>query len=253
MNSGTYRHGSGRVKVSPKIKETLLALMQREGDTGQKKQYPAKWYRVEVAKELKLPDSNNPSLRSYEVFINRLRHELRVTNPLDEDWHIGTLLDYPLPPEAVAKICDYKVKSIRARDKKLISERKKGRPTAKLLKYPGGLSIREALWMGRLSALPLSVDHLRWFASFYASREIMRALLGDEYRFDVDYDEIWLKLLKDRPDDLLKEDFTAFTLEEARKINKEWGESLTPEQVERFYNMADKIDKKQRQVKRNER
>lgn len=223
MNVGTYRES--RVKVTSEIKKELVRLMQDEEDTGQKKKHPAKWYRNAVSTNLSLVEGANPSLRAYEVTITKLRDVLEATNPLDEEWHIGTLRDYPLPPEAVAKILEYKVKARSAGSADYIS-------------------VRNALWMARFSQLPLSVDNLWWLGRRYSTKEQLFDFIGEEYAFSPDSDEFLLKLLSTRSADLMKENFTPVTPNLLADFAKWVSENVTPE---RQKEMADKKRKHKRE------
>jgi hypothetical protein len=98
MNGG-YR--TARVKVTREIREALTGLLQQEADFLEKKKHPAKWYRDEAGKALKLADRDNPSLRSYEVLLSEIRPRLLKHNPIDDPWSITTLDNWPIPPDAL--------------------------------------------------------------------------------------------------------------------------------------------------------
>jgi len=102
MNERDYREG--RVRVSKPIEESLIELIKQEDDIAKKKKHPAKWYRDEVAKFLKLSERDNPSLRSYEDKISYFRERLRIKNPLDAPWSIAASLKYGISPEATADL-----------------------------------------------------------------------------------------------------------------------------------------------------
>ena len=53
-----------RIRVTERIKVTLIDLVEQEEDFKKKKKHKAMWYRDEVGRELKLTEDNNPSLRS---------------------------------------------------------------------------------------------------------------------------------------------------------------------------------------------
>ncbi|MBI4303098.1 MAG: hypothetical protein HY665_02000 [Chloroflexi bacterium] len=88
----------------------------------------------------------------YETLIKRIskarNHE---TGPLEVTWHLGTVVDYPLNPDAIAKIFEWKTESIDGRFR--------------------NISIRTAQWISRLASLPLSVDMLYLYALLYSSSE----------------------------------------------------------------------------------
>lgn len=105
------------------------------------------------------------------------------TSPLDQPWSVGTLKDneYFIEPIAVSKIFQLKMKGL---------ER---------------LSIRTALWISRLSALPLSIDMLYMYAFLYAKDERLSEISGSKYVFDSkDIDVSLLKLLRN-PDKSMKD------------------------------------------------
>ena len=58
MKKRVYR--PSRVRVSSDIENELFRLVEQEQDTNKKKKHPAWWYRDEVAKLLRLKESNNP-------------------------------------------------------------------------------------------------------------------------------------------------------------------------------------------------
>ncbi len=135
MNHRDYR--LSRVKVTKDIKDKLLELLMKEGDVERKKKHPASWYQAEVAKELKLADENNPSLRSYEKEIQPLRKALQTKDPLDEPWSIGACVEQKiyLSTEDIFHILQVRQKQLK--DENLATQ----------------LSIRQALWMARLYAV----------------------------------------------------------------------------------------------------
>lgn len=187
MNARVYREA--RIKVTPEIKKCVIELMDAEDDTSAKKKHPAKWYRAEVAKALKLTDETITSLRSFEVMIDNLRTNFKVVNPLEAEWHLGTLKDYPLSPLGIAKLFEFKLKANEA-------ER-------------NYVTIRQALWMDKLSALPISPYMLSKIASHYSIQEKMCDLVGDNSALSPEHDEeALLRLLREYPDEMATKDFS---------------------------------------------
>jgi len=92
MNNGIYR--PGRVRVSADIEHAIFRLVEQEKDVNKKKKHPAWWYRDEVAKLLNLQEKNNPSIRSYEEMIRKIRIKLRSRDTLDNPWCIGDCMKY---------------------------------------------------------------------------------------------------------------------------------------------------------------
>lgn len=143
---------------------------------------------------------------------------------LQKEWHLGTLLDHPIAPEDVAKIIKYKLRMRRS------------------------LTIREALWMARLSGLPLSVDWLAFFGRRYARNEELYYLIGEEFAFNEEFDSFLLKMLREHPDNLLK-DMKPLSDE---KLIKHWENMIRPITPELFKDVTEKLNKHKRTVK-NER
>jgi len=139
-----------RVSVSKEIKSTIIELIKKEQDTQKKKKHPANWYRDEVAKTLNLKDENNPSLRSYEEAIRKLKKKLVEPNPLDQRWTLGACSAYSqfFPPDSLSLLMDYK-------------------------KY--FLTIRHAIWIVRLRYLVAEKYPQKeapfWISSAYARAE----------------------------------------------------------------------------------
>lgn len=81
---------------STKVKEVLTRLLLEERDSlaqgNIKKPLKATHYRSTVIGYLGLNEDNSPSLRSFEVWIQQLRKDLKVSNSLDQPWCIGASL-----------------------------------------------------------------------------------------------------------------------------------------------------------------
>ncbi len=156
MSKRDYREN--RVKVSVEIERTIFDLMLREKDTERKRKHPAKWYQREVAKELKLADKDNPSLRSYESKIQPLRKAFQAKNPQDESWSMVTLDEHPIHPEAIPAVLNvWKLRT----------------------EVGGTFTIREAKWAGRLSALLTEGTWtLSAWSHSYAQTELYYQLAG---------------------------------------------------------------------------
>jgi hypothetical protein len=88
-----------------------------------------------------------PGVNRIQRYLKEISPLLNQKSPLQEKWHLGTMNDYPVTPEAVKKIFELK-----ARGKDYIS-------------------IRIARWISRLSALPLPVDILYLSAMEYSTAE----------------------------------------------------------------------------------
>jgi hypothetical protein len=104
-----------------------------------------------------------PSLDTIKKMISKMR---KTMIPIDRRWDLGSLLEHPIPPEGVAKVFDVLCQY--------------GRPPRR----PKGawgldISIREALWIFRLSALPLPVKVVESLAIKLAEAERIAELTGE--------------------------------------------------------------------------
>jgi len=151
INKREYREI--RVKVSDKIRDTIAKLIINEKDFEKKKKNPANWYREEVAKELKLKDKDNPSLRSYESIIQLIRKSCKVKYTLDKPWSIGSCIEYDIPADMIPVLI--KIQQLR----ELITQK------AQL----GQITIRQARWFARLypSVQRLTKKHYQDIVSAY--------------------------------------------------------------------------------------
>jgi len=168
MRTQDYREN--RVRVTEQIKDTLIKLVEQEKDFEKKKKNPAKWYREEVARVLKLTENNNPSLRSYEEILKFIRKKFQEKNPLDNPWSLGDCLKYDILVDVVIPI------------------------QQQLLPYGRFLTIRRARWYSKLHAVlsPLlekaypqqpSQNQLRLYqiASYYTRMEQIAEISGKAY------------------------------------------------------------------------
>ena len=73
-----------RANVTHEIEACLYNLIVVEADTFKKKKHTAGWYRLRVAEELNLPESKNPSLRTYQNKVQEIRNKLQSKSPEDE-------------------------------------------------------------------------------------------------------------------------------------------------------------------------
>lgn len=126
-----------------------------------------KWKAPEIRNEVsfhlhkenpKLP-SGWPSLSTVQKLLaiaRKTRKELPI-DPQDKPWSTATLDQYPIPPEAlpaVLKVLRYNIE--------------KGK----------GVTIREAKWVSRLSAIKQAINQLSTVASFFAETEQLDELIG---------------------------------------------------------------------------
>lgn len=97
-----------RNKVTNDIEDVLYQLINQELDYFDKKKHAAKWYRDETAELLKIPESKNPSLRSYQDRIDLYRRSLKNKTPLDFPWTIGACVKYNIPAEFIPELLEIK-------------------------------------------------------------------------------------------------------------------------------------------------
>jgi hypothetical protein len=138
---------------------------------------------------------NSPSVSSIQKELVKLRKNKKLLslNPgTDTTWHIGTLNEYPISPATVAKVFDWIVKGLKAS------------PAG--INYP---TVRVVKWMDRLSALPLSITTLHRLSMYYSLIEKANELYGFKYNVLGSLpDDYLLKMLSEKPEKLLEEDFS---------------------------------------------
>lgn len=88
-----------------------------------------------------------PGVNRVQRYLKEIAPLVNQKSPLDEKWHLGTVQEYPISPEAVKKIFELK-----ARGKEYIS-------------------IRIARWISRFSTLPLPIEILYLSAMEYSTAE----------------------------------------------------------------------------------
>ena len=118
-----------------------------------------KWKAREIRNEVslflrkdnpKLP-AKWPSLSSVQKVLAKARKRANELSPEEKPWRLGTLDQYPIPPEAVPSVL------------KLWKHR--------LWERKAGFTIREAKWAARLSVLLGDMVDLSFMASLYANTE----------------------------------------------------------------------------------
>jgi hypothetical protein len=136
----------GRPKLEPRVSDIILQEANRD----------RKRERKDVMKAVKTAlNKENLPLPSNSTILRKISEARRVaSNELDGPWSIGTTIKYPLPAESVDAVLE-------------MYRKWDGRPP---LSIP--LSIREALWLGRLCTwFPKEIEELRDLATLYAIRE----------------------------------------------------------------------------------
>jgi len=101
-----------------------------------------------------------PGLSVVQKTLATVRKNIQAINPEDRPWSIGTLDDYPIPPEALPKVLEaYKDHTTKGID----------------------LTIREAKWVVRLSATQYSIPGLPFII---ARTELLYELIGKSPHFE---------------------------------------------------------------------
>lgn len=207
MNERIYKD---RVRTTPAMLITLSALLKKDDDFQKKKKHPTKFYRDAVAKQLKLSEENNPSLRSYEEEVKKLRIKFKKPDPLDNPWSIATLPAFPISPDALPSVL-------------------------KAWIYMNGnfnddLTVRCALWVSRLYAVLPDIAGLvggaKNYAQFERIHEIVEARWPEEH-WNYDSKELIIDLYEKMTKEKLKPE-----LKEKILADKEKRKSLkqTPEE-----------------------
>ncbi len=142
-----------------------------------------KWKAKEVHNEVssllrkenpKLP-SKWPSLSTVQKVLATFRKNIKETpiHPEDRLWSMGTLDEYPIPPDAIPSV----VKVWKLREERLLGPLKAG--YSGLRKF--SLTIRQAKWAGRLAHIVEDIELLSQFADKYAAIEQVYQSLGHPF------------------------------------------------------------------------
>ena len=107
-------------------------------------------------------DERAPTIETLVKMISKARNQ--PVSPLDRDWRLDTVLEYPLNPEAIVKIM------------KLRTEH-----TEEYEEYFVHISIRAAQWIARLVSLPISTDVLLIYAKAYSFGEQTSEILHMQF------------------------------------------------------------------------
>ena len=134
--------------VRREVEEKVRFLLRTD------KKLRGKELKEQVEKEF--PDINY-TVRTYQLLKEKAQPALSNLKDLDEDWHIGTLRESPLPPVVVARIL-------------------------KLMKSTGmELTKREVQWVSRFHELFKEDDELWHVVMWYSMWEIYGGLTGNEF------------------------------------------------------------------------
>jgi len=96
-----------KIKMTPEIEKTVADMLSKEPSLilqGKlEKRYSAKDINNAVATKLNIKPDNSPSIRSYEVLLQKLRANKRKSDSgeLEQIWTLSSLNEYPLPVETL--------------------------------------------------------------------------------------------------------------------------------------------------------
>ena len=146
--------------VTPEV-EAFIASVYKEHP-----KWKAKEVHNEVShnlhkKDAKLPPGW-PGLSTVQKVLATVRKSIKETplDPQDKSWSMGTLDEYPIPPDAIPAV----LKVWASRQKKEES-----------------FTIREAKWTARLSHFILDIEYLEKIMGNYARTELMYRLIGEPF------------------------------------------------------------------------
>jgi len=105
-----------------------------------------------------------PSLSIVQKVLAKVRKEAGKTNPKDAPWSLGSLIEYPIPPEALPAVT------------KIYKELDPWSPFMET-NY-GSLTVREALWVARLYKIIDDPDLFLDWAYQYAVEERYSEIMG---------------------------------------------------------------------------
>jgi hypothetical protein len=156
------RKGSLR-RISPEMKQQISDYVFRSENTDKSRETMAN----EIEALLLKSGQRSPSLDTIKKMISTFRNK---SNPLDMPWHLGTLKDYHLSEYAVNRIF-------------LLKPFAEHREPV----FNGGLqpwqviTIRDALWIAKLSALNMSLEWLWDCTQEYSRQERFAELAGTSF------------------------------------------------------------------------
>jgi hypothetical protein len=157
--------------VTPEIEAFIASIYQKH----------PKWKALEVRNEVsfllrksdpKLPASW-PSLSTVQKILATIRKSMKETPmyPEDKPWSMGTLNEYPIPPDVLPSV----LKVWKSNDDMV---HKFGMDK---LAFDPTLTIRQAKWAGRLAHIIDDIRVLANFAIFYATTERIYQYLGKPF------------------------------------------------------------------------
>jgi hypothetical protein len=174
MRNNNLKNSKTNIK-RPRISKTVRKKILELSDSGMSP--------PDIVKELN-KNSHAPDIRSIQKIVKLAKPE---NNPLDRPWHMGTLKEYPLSPEVVAKI--FEIKDTQPPFNMTLLQ------LFSSVTFPGIITLRMALWISRLCLLPMSSAWLRLWSKEYSDEERMSELSNVSFDSS-DLDADLAKLLK---------------------------------------------------------
>ena len=156
---GSRAHINARAMAYPRIQRTELAKM--------------------LMVELETMGYDVPEVEVLERIISRFRQE--PTAPKDKPWGLGTLVEYPIPPETLPTVLTVWAKRL-----------EEAKPDKDGFSSQMTFTIRDALWVSRLSHLVKNPEAIWGYAVWYSVRERAYEAIGE----DPDTTDLDTELLK---------------------------------------------------------
>jgi len=157
--------------VTPKVEALIASIYEKNP------KWKAPRVRYEVISILHKHDPSLPkdwpSLSMVQKVLAKVRKEVGKTNPKDARWSLGSLIEYPIPPEALPAVT------------KVYEELD---PWSAFVDTAyGSFTVREALWVARLYKIIDEPDLVLDWAYQYAVEERYSEIMGKPLNtFDLD-------------------------------------------------------------------
>ena len=150
---------------APDVQDEIRLILENKA----KEDHP-RWSREEIGVEVA---DKLPGISSIQKYLKENEGRDKPSN-LDSIWHLGTLKRYPLSPEGIARV--FEIKCLYGRPPR----RQEGA-------WGVSITIREAMWISRLSLLTVAPEELWNIARGYADAEFVSELSGipfNSYQMD---------------------------------------------------------------------
>lgn len=150
-------------RISSETKQQIADYVLKSENSGKDREILAN----EIEALLQTSGQKPPSLDTIKKMISTFRNK---NNPLDMPWHLGTLKDYPISEFAVNKILLLKP----------FAEHREPIFEGRLQSWQV-ITIRNALWLSKLSALYISFEWLWDCVKEYSKQEKIAELAGNAF------------------------------------------------------------------------